>query len=358
MKRIIAASVGAIFAIALCTRVTTNTAEATDQYTNGGNTNTATLTVTGSALVSGSATVTGELAANGSAVLGSAVSFTDTTAGQEASFSNGPTGINNYAGSHYENFEDNVEFLQASTGWQVGIWAGLCSGCTWANSNSTTRPGLWSETSTTGAAVARMITATGLLDLTVMSSQFYVTAGWSAVSTGTNTYAANIGYFVTSSSIVTSSTNAIAFLYDEGNVSGWNSGNTNNLICYACNAGTGCTHYLIAGTGNSDESFALGSAAVAAYTKPSTNMLGLLVKVTTAAGSITRAEYYVNSGGGTTAGLTKVCDINTHLPPSGGNVQPIILNIASAGTSQPTMYLDQETLSWDLTTPRGSTTTP
>lgn len=109
-------------------------------------------------------------------------------------------------------------------------------------------------------------------------------------------YASLVGFFDAASTV--NVTDGCYFAYDKGNflTGGPNAGNVDALECWCASNGVR-TKYLINATGNSDESFALGTGTVAAGT-----FYRLKVHIKNA----TRAEFYRNG--------TKVCDINTNLP--------------------------------------------
>lgn len=244
---------------------------------------------------------------------------------------------NEYANTH---MEWNDEWLMsgcAGSGQCGSIWTfnGAGTGAAFSGTGTTTRPGVAAmtcgSTSTRSATLGTSVTA---VDFASGSWTMEWTGGFPVLADNTNTYAAYIGFGDVTTSI--NQVDGCGFLYDNQNVAtnGANAGKVQNWECY-CSSGSTRTVYLIAGSGNSDESFALGTAAVAALTLPSTNIQTLKVAMT----GTTRAEFYVNG--------TKVCDINTHIP-SGAVTGALVSMIGTAGASE-TMDIDRTRVAVDLT---------
>lgn len=234
-----------------------------------------------------------------------------------------------------------------------GHWlAAIASAGTWESSGTTTRYGIQNCNTSTSAAGACRATAntasgggtsvSGLHFGSMTTANFEWVGGVSALNpdaaSGTATYTVTLGFF--SGNAGTNQSDGCYFVYDHTNIntSGPNAGHADAWECWCADNGTR-TAFLINGSGNSDESFALGTAAVGAVTLPDTNMQRLKITVT----GTTRAEFYYNG--------TKVCDINTHLPVTAGHFVGDGLSIVN-GSAGTTLYkLINDYMHVDVTMP-------
>lgn len=251
---------------------------------------------------------------------------------------------NQYGGTHLEWIDEWLIRSGPASGAPVGIWSSVPNGGA-ASTNlgtlgTTTRPGIVElGTGTSGTGSSSYQTNPQAVDFGSGSWTMQWTGGFPTLSTGAEEYAALVGF---SDSTTINVVDGCYFLYDRGNVatSGPNSGNADAWSCW-CASNSTRTTYLINGSGNSDESFALGTAAVAALTLPSTNIQTLEVRMT----GTTRAEFYVNS--------TKVCNINTNIPSGASRLTGAVFGIfKSNGTTARTMAADRTRVAVDLTAAR------
>lgn len=252
---------------------------------------------------------------------------------------------NRYSGTHLEWSEEFLASPVTTTSVR-GAWLNSIAntGTMSSNTGTTTRPGLeqWS-TNANAAGRVNFHTSTTMADFGSGSWISQWTGGFSTLSTSGEEYEFLVGFFDVTNAV--NQTDGCYFLYDRGSVatapgSGTVSGG-NNWQCW-CASGSTRTAYTIGGSGNSDESFALGTAAVGAYTAPSTNIQTLEVRMT----GTTRAEFFYNG--------TKVCNINTNVP-TGGSARLTghgMMMIKSAGTTARTVDIDRLFLSVDLTSAR------
>lgn len=223
-------------------------------------------------------------------------------------FNDQPTGAGgSYTGNHIEGADDWMNGLpNLTTNVPIGSGyvlttasaGGGTSGIA-AHVNTSGRPGvvaLSAGTSTAGG-LAQIMSDPNALTFSEGNWTYQWIGNWPTLSGTVTTgpaYTSVIGF----ADAAFNPTDGCGFLYDATNSSsgGANSGKVQNLECYCASNGTR-TYFLIAGSGNSNESFPLGTIAVVAGT-----FYNLSVKMT----GTTRAEFY--------NGVTKVCDINTNVP--------------------------------------------
>lgn len=245
--------------------------------------------------------------------------------------------VNDYRSKH---FEWTNEFVTSNSG---NDFTGAVSGT--GASNSTIaglgRPGVLDQmTGTTNTGLARMNTNSAHPFTQSAQVLYEWTGGVPVLSTSGDEYTLMVGLI--SDVGVVNQNNGCYFMYDRGNVAtgGPNSGNADKWSCWCADNGTR-TKFLMASSGNSDESFALGDGAIAAATLPNTNIYTLKIVVT----GTTRAEFYRNG--------TKVCNINTNLPSSDirGTIASVQI-IKSAGTTSMHAYSDRMRYAIDLTAAR------
>lgn len=277
------------------------------------------------------------------------------------SFLNGPAGVNRYEGRHLEWADEFTwRILNATSVTRMGPleWVYQNNSSAWADPNGTLTGrfgviALDTLTASVPASNYARLAAQNFIDLgnttTItleLTSRFDVL---SSTSSGTpSMYAARWG--LTDASVVSSSgdvTNGIYLMYDKGNTAtgGPNGGNADAWSCWSANASTR-TKYLINNTGNSDASFALGVGAISANT-----WMRWRIKITTTAGTPTRAEFFTIASGGV---ATKVCNIETNLPGASTMLMPEILIMpkATTGTGSRQWQLDQLMLAIDLSASR------
>jgi len=308
------------------------------------------LSVSGALNVTGALGVTGAISDSNSSVTvddgflvtGDAEFWGDTTIGNSATdsitFSNGPSGINTYDGTHLEWSE---EWLYAQTANTNNVSVGDLWGCRLSGANALCtsiaatgaagRPGV--QLSQTGSAsngyaiLTTLVTAFGLGD---GDMQIDDVLRWPTLSDGTSGFGSHFGFGDTPPALLQA--NGCGFLYDERNVSGANSGNLNKLIAYCCDAST-CTYDLLDGSNACDESFTSVDTPVVADT-----WMRLSVRTT----GTTRVEFYVDG--------TKRCGINTNLPSARFGVARSI--VKSAGNASRSVQFDHTLISADLTSAR------
>lgn len=250
----------------------------------------------------------------------------------------GNTTDNAYGGTHVE---WNTDFMSVP-GTAVVVEPYTCSTAsgTISTVGAAGRPGIW-QLSTSASATGRMTCQTQAQDVDFNSGSWTheSTTCIDTLSSGTDGFSAIWGFFDTAA---LDQVDGCYFLYDERNAAtgGQNAGNTHALEC-VCAANSVRTVFLINGAGNSNESFALGSAVMAACTLPNTAVHRLKVLMT----GTTRAEFFFDG--------TKVCDINTNIPSgitraTGAGFQ-ILKNV---GTTARTIEMDQTRLAVDLTSAR------
>lgn len=252
--------------------------------------------------------------------------------------------VNSYGGTHLEWIEEYTQRSSIASGASLGIFTSVPAGggavVNDGSGGTTTRPGIFvlsAGTTTTGSASLQ--TNPQLVDFGSGTWNFQWTGGVTTLSTGAEEYALLVGF---SDSTTVNVVDGCYFLYDRGNVatSGPNSGNADAWSCW-CASNSTRTTYLINGSGNSDESFPLGTATVGALTLPSTNIDTLEVRMT----GTTRAEFLVDG--------TKVCNINTNIPSGASRLTGIVHGIfKSAGTTARTVSIDRTRASVDLTAAR------
>lgn len=275
------------------------------------------------------------------------------SASDSITFNNGPKGINGEQGKHLEWAEeflwsDNISattnqgplsLSYAASGTGAGI--GMDSAVEIASGRDD-RVGIIAMktgTATNGGYVAltsgKTVSTSNSKTLT-----FETTLKWDTLSSSSNSvaseYASLWGFTDTSAATpVGNVVNGCYFAYDKGNVltAGPNSGNIDAVECWCANASTR-TKYLINNSGNSDETFALGVGAIVAQTWYRYKIVW----------SSTRAEFYRATG----ATYTKVCDINTNMPSAVVGPTFTHLPLASTGTGDRHMSIDQATFSVDL----------
>lgn len=249
--------------------------------------------------------------------------------------------VNNYAGKHLE-WNDEFLFSQSLTNASTnGIWGVNCSGTSAAISGSvigtTTRPGILDfATGTSGTGRCAFSTSNQAIDFNSGSWDMQWTGGFATLAVPTQAYNVEIGFDDTQSAI--DAVDGCYFLYDHNNVAagGQNSGSADDLEC-VCAANSVRKIYLMAGAGNSDESFPLGTAPVAALTLPSTNIYTLEVKMT----GTTRAEFFYNG--------TKMCDIATDIPSGAARLTGATMQILNGnGALSRTMDVDRTHVAVDL----------
>jgi hypothetical protein len=277
--------------------------------------------------------------ANNGVTLGSGAATKITMANQPIG------GAGTASGRHWENYE---EFMLGGAGYAsgtpMGAWEYINSGgAGYLESNvyditgggvATGRPGILQLQYSAASP------ASGYTQISMSSSSAFADGNWSmdgavavsALSSSSSASASLYGFwfgFHDTLSATALATNGCYFQYN-GAV------DTTHLSCVCAAAGVRTT-YQIAGVGNSDEAFPLGTATVAA-----TTYMNLLVKMT----GTTRAEFLYNG--------TKVCDINTHIPTAANVTSPrIVLSTAQAtGTGARNLFIDWVRVSVDLTSTR------
>lgn len=219
--------------------------------------------------------------------------------------------------------------------------SGTCATQGAASTYAQTRPGInelstGSTSNSTGRATL-LVGGNAMIDFRVGSWDFQWTGGFEVLSSSGTGYAALIGFWDTASAL--DQVDGCYFLYDERNsaAGGQNASNVQALEC-VCAQNSTRTVYLINGSGNSDESFALGTGTVAAAVAPNTNIYTLEVKMT----GTTRAEFYRNG--------TKVCDINTNIPNGTGRVTSAGFGMfKTTSSTASTMETDATRLTLDMT---------
>ena len=265
----------------------------------------------------------------------------------DLAISNGITGVNGYGGKHLEGSDEwlmvDATFATGTTigsGYSLvytGTGAGLQQGT--AVSGRPGVVGLHIGTATSGSN-ATISSAANAVDFSEGSWSYAWAGDWPTLSSSSasiaSEYVTLIGFFDTTTENVV---DGCYFAYDKGNVmtGGVNPSNVDALECW-CASNSVRTGYLINGTGNSDESFPLGTGTIAAAT-----YYRLKIVMT----GTTRAEFYRND--------TKVCDINTNIPSGstrGTGFGFEMIPKASSGTGDRTLETDQTTWAVDLTSAR------
>jgi len=269
-------------------------------------------------------------------------SATFESATSAVTFTNGPSGINGYSGTHLEWNEE----------WMATYANGSITGPFNVTTNSgnaaigtvtaSGRPGIIQMQTGTSTSTGNIEIQTantfidfGAFTQTTLSS----TLGFEALSNGTDTYAFFAGYCDAAAASI-NCTDGCGFLYDQGNVAtgGVNTGNANTWEA-TCASNSSRTFYLLNGTGNCDVGPA-GTANVAAYVAPNTNIQTMTVTVTP-----TLATFKVNN--------TVVCQINTNIPSGSSRVTGAQQHmLKSAGSTSRVVDIDRTMLSIDLPTPR------
>lgn len=292
--------------------------------------------------VTGATTLTGDLTANGNTTLGNSASDSIT-------FSNGPTGINKYSGTHLEWSDDFMEGVIATNTTLGGFATALASSGTFSTSSgTTTRPGILDlGTSTSATARAGFLTNVAAIDFGSGSWTAEATVGFPTLSTVGEEYSVLFGF---ADGIASANpTDGCYFLYDRLPVAtapgtGTITAGANQWQCW-CASNSTRTGYTMDGAIVSDESFTTVNAPIAAVTLPDTNINRIKVVMTAA----TRAEFYVDSGGG----FSKRCDINSNIPSGATRLTGGAFNLLkSAGTTARNAYLDQFRYAVDLATAR------
>jgi hypothetical protein len=269
----------------------------------------------------------------------------------------GNVGRNAYGGTHLEWADEFIingaNTATSSTSW--GIWGLTQAGTGQVAGNTvgtTTRPGILEHQVTSSATPSRtaLLFSTVGIDFGSGSWTWEWVGGWPTLSdTGapTDAYTTVIGFTDTANTTSYDVTDGCYFLYDTQNVAagGANSGKVQKLEC-ACASNAVRTMYLMDGSTVSDESFTTVDATVAALTLPSTNIYHLKVVMT----GTTRAEFFVDSGGG----LTKRCDINTHIPSGSTRLTGagVALQKTTGTTNSRTVNSDWARVAVDLTSAR------
>jgi len=277
----------------------------------------------------------------------------------DVAFVNGPRGINRYEGLHFdatEEFNFSSDFNNDQNVGSIGLGYYTTNGTPLAEicTTCTGRFGAWALDTNLSSSTSAVRFNTGfIIDLgSTTTVSAYLTSRFDTLSSSSNSIASmyvarwgltDTGFSDTSGDV----TNGIYFMYDKGNTAtgGPNGSNLDRYSCWSANAGTR-TKYLLNGTGNSDESFALGTVTPVAAT-----WMRLRIKITTTAGTPTRAEFYTVASGGTE---TKVCNINTNLPAASTVLRwdITLLPKATTGTGSRQWQLDQFNHSYDAAAQR------
>lgn len=281
----------------------------------------------------------------------------DPTSAQQASTKNyhDTHAPNTYSGTHFDFADEWVlgvgaTFTSNSTIFDVWQLAISGTGAAFGSVTGTSRFGVMSlRTGTTSTGKSSISDVNTNDDPTQANWKLYATVGWEALSSATDGYSTLVGFYNSVSAI--DQTDGCYFLYDERKAAAapltgsQPAAGTQELSCI-CASNSVRTQYPLDGTTVSDESFTTVSVPVAAVTWPNTNVKRLEVSMT----GTTRAEFYVDSG----SGLTKVCDINTHIPAGGASHSPGhgIMILKNVGTTSVAFDIDQTELVFDLNSAR------
>lgn len=279
--------------------------------------------------------------------IGNATFGSNIVAGNDAddltTFSNGPRGINSYAGKHIE-YTD--EWMEAASSMvtipspmtlgthQVLVYSGTGAGLA-SKTPADDRPGIVSllnGVGTAGASYTALLSDLAGFKISAAGTvaTWEATVRWPTLSSSSNAVAAmyltQMGWLA---SVNVVDAYGCFFAYDKGNVmtGNKNPSNVDALSCWCASPSGGRTGYLINATGNSDNSFPLGTGTVAANTW---YRLGIV----TTAGS--KAEFYRNG--------VKVCEIaSTNMPSSAEAVGDgfVQASRATTGTGSRAFEIDQ-----------------
>jgi len=254
---------------------------------------------------------------------------------------------NTYTGTTSVYFDDYLStpangINYGPTGYNVSTGG---TGSTIVSLAATGRPGVYqAQTGSLATGNVLISTAANSFDFGSYSSiSFTWTGGFETLSTGTQTYAAVVGFCDAAGASI-NCVDGCGWIYDQGNVAtnGVNSGNANTWEVY-CSNNSSRTFYLLNGSGNCDASFAKGTVNVAALTLPNTNIQTLETIVT---GAGTEADFYAEG--------VKVCEITTNIPTTSARATGVEQHLLkSTGiTTASTMDVDATTLSYTLSSAR------
>lgn len=265
--------------------------------------------------------------------------------GNLATFSGGASGINEENILHLE-YPD--EWMQTQAG--ATIATGSLIGTSYQLQFSGSGTGLTTPTQvsnrngiaalTTGLSTAggysTIISDTQGVDFADGDWDYEWVGNWpilaSSSSASATEYASLIGFFDSPTTV--NQTDGCYFAYDKGNfmTGGPNTGFVDALECWCASNGTR-TKYLINATGNSDETFPLGTGTIVA---------GTFYRLKVHIKASTRAEFYRNG--------TKVCDINTNVPTGTTRRTGMGFSIFSnAATGTGVRNIETDWTKWDVT---------
>jgi hypothetical protein len=274
------------------------------------------------------------------------------TFGGVTTFNNGPKGVNNYAGTHFEWASDwlgGTSSIAASTlGMQDAVHYSFTGGggCL-SNIGTTTRPGILECNSGTGATgYSAWTTGSQTVDLNSGVWLFQLVVGLQALSTSSIPYVFDAGFTDQAGATPELATNGCYFLYDEQDESGLTSVGSNAWACVCAKSSTR-TAYLMNGQteGAGDGSFVTILQTVGALTLPNTNIYNL--KIQQVGSPPTEMDFYVNG--------TKSCVIETNLPGGASNLTGLgweIGNGSSTTTTARGFYVDYSLVTEDLNSAR------
>jgi hypothetical protein len=264
-------------------------------------------------------------------------------------FSNGPAGINSYAGTHLEWTYEGVELRSGSfaTNASAGShWieaSGTSADCNSLSTSTTrTRPGITkcdTGSTSTGRGGVSLSSTSFAFNGTTTSTFSTVLDVPTNLSDGTNGFAWWAGFWDTTTSV--DQVDGCYFLSDERNVAtGGQNGTNTQKLQVVCSGGSTRTIKLLDGVSTCENSFGTsGNVTIAADT-----YIGLRVVVE----STTLARFYVNTAGT----WTEVCQLTTNIPTTGEYVGSGVTMLKSVGSTAREIEIDWMLTSIDLTAAR------
>jgi hypothetical protein len=259
------------------------------------------------------------------------------TAGSALTFNTGPSGINGYYGTHYEQTEEFIggipvinDFFGSGTS---GTGAGFAI--------TSTRPGILElETGTTSAGQAARYAGAGTTHMTGFTDAWYqATIGIPTLSTSSIGFSTVSGMW---STISLSTANGCFFAYDPQNAiaNGVNTSNTQNWEAFAIDANAS-THQVVLLNGTSQNG-AGGAGSITTCTLLQAAISGSSTGWSTLKvvdNGTSNCQFFVNGS---------LCTTLTAVPATTAGLSAGTFNFANAGTTSSIAELDAHTFAYDI----------
>lgn len=266
-------------------------------------------------------------------------------------FENGPAGINNYYGTHFEWTEEFMSRAQGTSCNALYITdLYQCSGSGTGNNiddiadsplgdsaTASGRLGAWAlDTGTTTTGFVRLLTGTDSIGFATGNHTYEATVRYLNLSTSGEEYSSNVGFYDTST---VDPVDGCYFLYDRGATQATpgtgDSDVTGDRWKIMCSSNSVRTGWDLDGTATQDGFTSVNSPVAAA----TWYRLKIVMEGTS------KARFYING--------TEVGRITTNIPSGTSRLTQTGFHILkSAGTTSRYLYVDQTRLAVDLTTAR------